>query len=381
MSNMEILIVGAGFTGSCAARRLAENGHRVKVIDKRLHVGGNAYDELDSNGVLIHSYGPHMFFTDDDEVVKFVSKFCSWIEYEPYAYTVIDDKLLSMPFNNLAFKTLLGEERYSAFWLRVKEKYGEKRNVFILDMINSDDELIKGAAMLLYEKDYLPYNIKHWGLKPDEIDFSVTARIPVRLTEECRLKDSKYQLLPKHGYTSLFNNMLNHPNITLALNTEFNNDRQDKNTIVLYTGMLDRFFDYCYGELPYRAIKFSKDSTAKPHRLRDIAEYYPDLSLPYTRKTDYSFLPNNKGCEHGTVITEQPVQYNHTEELPFYVVLTETSKKLHKRYLNLAKKNKNLFVGGRLADFRYYNMDDAVKRGLQLADEIIEFTKSGERHD
>lgn len=378
---MNILVVGAGFTGATAARYLADKGHKVKIIDKRSHIGGNAYDEFNENGVLVHEYGPHVFFTDNQLVWNFISKFSSWIEYKPNANALIDNKFLSMPFNFNAFKALFSNEEMDELLNRLKLMYKDQRNVFILDMIDSDDELIKNAALKLYEKDYLPYNMKQWGLKPENIDFSVTARIPIRLSEESHLKDSKYQYMPKNGYTALFKDLLNHGNITIELGIEFKGlNNLDNVQAVLYTGMVDRLFDYKYGELPYRTIEFKKDKSKDKFELPSIVVYYPSLECEYTRKTDYSYLPNNLDKSSNVIITETPKQYIHDNELPYYVVLTDESKRLYNKYLTDIKSLKKLFVAGRLADFKYYNMDNAIERGLEIAEEIDGYI-NGKRRD
>jgi len=245
---MEVIIIGCGITGITAARYLAECGFRIKIYEKRNHIGGNCYDKYEYNQVLVHQYGPHVFFTDNDEVWNFISRFSFWSEYRSKAYANIDDKYLSMPFNFHTFDEIY-PEKSEELRIELQNKYKGKRNIYILEMLQSECDIIREAAKMLYKKDYLPYNMKQWGLKPEQIDFSVTARIPVRLSYDDNLKDNKYQYMPNEGFTKMFERMLAHENISVQVNTNVSDvDSLLKEKIVLYTGRLDKLYDFEFGE-------------------------------------------------------------------------------------------------------------------------------------
>nr|WP_315024636.1 UDP-galactopyranose mutase [uncultured Aminipila sp.] len=379
---MEVIIIGCGITGTTAARYLAERGFRIKIYEKRNHIGGNCYDKFEDNQILIHQYGPHVFFTDNEQVWNFISRFSLWSEYRSKAYVKIDDKYLSMPFNFQTFDEIY-PEKSKELRIELQKEYNGKRNIYILEMLQSECDIIREAAKMLYKKDYLPYNMKQWGLKPEQIDFSVTARIPVRLSYDDNLKDNKYQYMPNEGFTKMFERMLAHENISVQVNTNVSDvDSLLKGKIVLYTGRLDKLYDFEFGELSYRTLDFKKQVVqGGENDLGSLVVYYPSLECGYTRKTDYRYLHNNFEQNGSIIISEFPMDYHDNEEEPFYVVLTNDSKIKYSKYLDKSKSKKNLFVAGRLADYKYYNMDDAVARGLEIAQQIEQYIMNGEKND
>lgn len=378
----EVIIIGCGITGSTAARYLAERGFRIKIYEKRDHIGGNCYDKFEDNQILVHQYGPHVFFTDNEKVWDFISRFSSWNEYRSKAYANIDDKYLSMPFNFKTFDEIYPEKSEELKAI-LQKKYKGKRNINILEMLQSECDIIREAAELIYKKDYLPYNMKQWGLKPEQIDYSVTARIPVRLSYDDNLKDNKYQYMPHEGFTKMFERMLEHENISIKLNSNVPNvENLLKEKIVLYTGRLDKLYDFEFGELSYRTLRFKKQVVRdKGPDLGNLVIYYPSLDCKYTRKTDYRYLPNNCGQKGSIIISELSMHYHDSEEEPFYVVLTNESKIKYSKYLAKCRSKENLFVAGRLADYKYYNMDDAIARGLEISQQIEQYIMNGEKND
>lgn len=368
------IIVGAGMTGAVAARTLAEAGKNVLILEKREHIAGNAYDELDDAGVLIHRYGPHIFHTNDEEVWQFLSRFTEWRTYRHKVLAEIDGEYMPVPFNLNSMVIAFGFRKAEQMKKVLFEKYGEGNNVSITELRSAEEPLLRELAEFVYENVFKYYTVKQWGVKPEDIDPAVTARVPVRLSKVNGYFTDKYQGMPADGYTAMFASMLDHPAITVKLNT----DARDLLTFsegkllfegapfggkVLYTGPLDELFGYAFGRLPYRSLDFKFETLKKEYaQLCGTVNY--TVSEDYTRITEFKHLTGQK-CPVTTIMKEYSKSCGE-EDIPYYPVANEGSLALYARYLAEAEKYPALVLGGRLGEFRYYNMDAAAASALRL---------------
>jgi UDP-galactopyranose mutase len=357
------LIVGAGFAGSVMARELAEAGHRVHVIDKRPHVAGNAYDEPDAHGVLVHRYGPHIFHTNGERIFQYLSRFTEWRPYEHRVRCMVDGKPYPFPINrdtlNLLYRLDLDEAGAAAFFERVREPREPVQT--------SEDVVLNSVGRDLYEKFFLNYTRKQWGLEPSELKTGVAARIPVRTNTDDRYFTDTFQAMPLHGYTKMFEAMLNHPNISVELGVDFEEVRKRKAYHhVVYTGPIDSYFHYCHGHLPYRSLRFEHEHLPGMEQYQETGTVNYPNDHTYTRITEFKHLT---GQEHsGTSIVRE---YPQAEGDPYYPVPREENEALFKRYEALAKSEPNVTFVGRLAQYRYYNMDQVVGAALAAAKQLI----------
>jgi UDP-galactopyranose mutase len=356
----DILIIGAGFAGSVLAERFASaNGQRVMLVDRRPHVGGNAYDRLDAAGILIHQYGPHIFHTNSDEIFQYLSMFTKWRPYEHRVLASIKGKLLPIPINrttlNLLYGVSLETEEEAAAFLASR---AEKRET----IKTSEDVVVSSVGWDLYEKFFRGYTRKQWGMDPSELDKSVAARVPARTNTDNRYFTDKIQAMPLHGFTRMFENMLDHPNIAIELGVDFEDLRDE--TIadrIIFTGPIDEYFDYCYGRLPYRSLQF-EHKTLDQEWLQPVAVVnYPETTTPYTRITEYKHLTGQRAAK--TSIT---YEYPAATGDPYYPVPKPENQALFKRYEQLAQNVRNVTFAGRLATYRYYNMDQIVGQALAI---------------
>lgn len=359
-----VLVVGAGFAGSVVARELADAGRRVRVIDKRPHVAGNAYDELDAHGVLVHRYGPHIFHTNGERIVQYLSRFTQWRPYEHRVRAVVDGRSYPFPINRDTLNRLYGldldEASAGAFFERVREPRDP--------ILTSEDVVINSVGRDLYEKFFLHYTRKQWGLDPSQLKAGVAARIPVRTNTDDRYFTDTFQAMPKHGYTRMFESMLDHPGIEVELGVDFEDVRGSVQAAhVVYTGPIDAYFRYCFGPLPYRSLRFEHE------HLADVAQYqetgtinYPN-DHAYTRITEFKHLT---GQSHpGTSIVRE---YPQAEGEPYYPIPRVENEALFKRYGELASTERNVTFVGRLAQYRYYNMDQVVGAALTTARRLLD---------
>ncbi|HLI26438.1 MAG TPA: UDP-galactopyranose mutase [Chloroflexota bacterium] len=363
MQAFDYLVVGAGFAGSVIAERLASQaGKRVLLCDRRPHIGGNAYDCYDDAGILIHKYGPHIFHTNSRRVFEYLSQFTRWRPYEHRVLASVDGKLLPIPINldtvNRLYGLNLRSEELEAWFAQRAEPRAEIRT--------SEDVVVSKVGRDLYEKFFRHYTRKQWGLDPSELDASVIARIPVRTNRDDRYFTDTYQYMPLHGYTRLFENMLAHPNIKLLLNTDY---REILGLVpfreMIYTGPIDEFFDYCYGKLPYRSLEFRLETVDTPWVQPVAVINYPNEHA-YTRVTEFKHL---SGQEHRQ--TTIMYEYPRAEGDPYYPVPRPENAELYKRYKALADQTPNVHFVGRLATYRYYNMDQVVGQALALFDKLM----------
>jgi UDP-galactopyranose mutase len=354
----DYLVVGAGFAGSVIAERLAsQHDAHVLVIDKRPHVAGNAYDHLDEAGVLIHQYGPHIFHTNSDEIVDYLSQFTRWRPYEHRVLGEVRGKLVPIPINrttlNQLFDLDLQTDEQAAAYLASRAEPVEQ-------IRTSEDVVVSAVGRELYELFFQGYTRKQWGLDPSELDKSVTSRVPTRTNTDDRYFSDKHNIMPADGYTVMFNNMLDHPNIDVLLSTDYNDviDEIDAGHVV-FTGPIDEYFGFRYGKLPYRSLRFE-------HKVVDQEVYqpvavvnYPHPDVPYTRITEYKYLT---GQQHPK--TSITYEYPSAEGDPYYPIPRPENQELFKKYEALADATPNVTFVGRLATYRYYNMDQVVGQAL-----------------
>lgn len=355
----DVIIAGAGFAGSVLAERLAaEGGKRVLLCDRRPHIGGNAYDEQDEAGILIHRYGPHIFHTNSEEVFGYLSRFTAW---RPYEHRVLADvgggKLLPMPINRTTLNGLYGldlssDEEAAAFLAARAEP--------VADIRSSRDVVVSQVGEDLYRTFFRGYTRKQWGLDPSELDRSVTARVPTRTDLDDRYFQDKFQAMPLHGYTRMFENMLDHDGITLAMGTEFADARREApRAHVIFTGPIDEYFDHRFGRLPYRSLEF-RFETHDRRRVQPVAVVnYPDEAVPYTRVTEYKYLT---GQVHPR--TTVSYEYARADGDPYYPIPRPENQALFARYDALGRETPGVTFVGRLGSYRYYNMDQVVGQAL-----------------
>ncbi len=352
----DYLIVGAGFAGSVLAERLA-NGSDKKVLicDKRPHIAGNAYDCYDDAGVLIHKYGPHIFHTNSKEVFDYLSRFTEWRSYEHRVLASVDGMLVPIPINLDTINKLYSLNLTSFEVKEFLEKVREKRDV----LRTSEDVVINAVGKELYEKFFRNYTRKQWGLDPSELDASVTARVPTRTTRDDRYFTDSFQAMPKHGYTRMFEKMLDSPNIKIMLNCDYREIvKEFPFREMIYTGPIDEFFDYRYGKLPYRSLEFKHETYDGEKFQTAPVVNYPN-EQPFTRITEFKYLT---GQDHKK--TSVVYEYPQAEGDPYYPVPRPENAELYNRYRVLAEARSDVHFVGRLATYKYYNMDQIVAQSL-----------------
>jgi UDP-galactopyranose mutase len=359
----DYLIVGAGFAGSVLAERLARDaGKEVLIVDRRPHIGGNAYDHYDHAGILVHKYGPHIFHTNSREVFEYLSRFSQWRPYEHRVLASVDGQQLPIPINLDTINKLYGLSLTSFQLQEFFSSVAEPRQ----DIRTSEDVIVSKIGKELYEKFFRNYTRKQWDLDPSELDASVTARVPTRTNRDDRYFTDTYQAMPLYGYTRLFENMLDHPKIKILLNADY----RDIEKIVpygkmIYTGPIDEYFDYRYGKLPYRSLEFKHETINAPVFQPVPVVNYPNEHL-YTRITEFKYLT---GQEHPK--TSIVFEYPKADGDPYYPVPRSENAELYKQYQTLAASASGTYFVGRLATYKYYNMDQVVAQALSTYKKII----------
>ncbi|HET9210742.1 MAG TPA: UDP-galactopyranose mutase [Thermoanaerobaculia bacterium] len=359
----DYLIVGAGFAGSVLAERLARGSNKkVLLVDRRPHIGGNAYDCYDDAGILIHKYGPHIFHTNSREVFEYLSTFTRWRPYEHRVRASVDGQLVPIPINLDTINQLYGLKLTSLEMEGFFASVAEPREV----VRTSEDVVVGRVGRELYEKFFRGYTRKQWGLDPSQLDAMVTARVPVRTNRDDRYFSDTYQAMPLRGYTRMFENLLDHDNIKILLNTDY---REIVDVVpyekMIYTGPVDEFFNYRYGKLPYRSLKFEHE-TVNQEWVQPVAVVnYPNEHL-YTRVTEFKHLT---GQEHpkSSLVYEYPL----AEGDPYYPVPRPENNELYKKYQALAEERSDVHFVGRLATYKYYNMDQVVAQALSVYARIV----------
>jgi UDP-galactopyranose mutase len=365
----DVMVCGAGFTGAVIAERLAAGlNKRVLLVDRRRHIGGNAYDHHDEAGVLIHRYGPHIFHTNSDRIARYLSQFTSWLPYEHRVRGWVDGQFIPLPINMTALEMMFGEQRGRSIVKLLSDEFGVEVKVPILRMRESQSHDVRMVADLIYEKVFLHYTLKQWGLRPDQLDPAVSARVPIHLSRDDRYFQDQFQNMPADGYTSLFRKMLDHPLIDVRTDTSFETAiAEEKVGLVVFTGPIDEFFDTRHGSLPYRSLRFELKTTSSPDLIQGVGtENYPTPASehPYTRSTEFRFLTGQKDVGNTTRTFEYPEPYAPGLNEPYYPIPREENRTLYKKYGDEARRLKTVVFAGRLADYQYYNMDQAVGRAL-----------------
>ncbi len=352
----DYLIVGAGFAGSVLAERLAAGSDKkVLICDRRPHIGGNAYDHYNDAGILVHKYGPHIFHTNSREVFEYLSRFTEWRPYQHRVRASVDGQIVPIPINLDTINTLYGLNLTS---FEVEEFFNKVAEP-VEHIKTSEDVVVNRVGRELYEKFFKNYTRKQWGLDPSELDASVTSRVPTRTNRDDRYFTDTYQAMPLNGFTRMFENMLDHPNIKIMLNCDYSEIEKDiPFAEMIYTGPVDSYFDYCYGKLPYRSLEFK-------HETHDVSVYqsapvvnYPNEHL-YTRVTEFKYLT---GQEHPK--TSIVYEFPKSQGDAYYPVPRKENTDLYAKYKGLADRTPNVHFVGRLATYKYYNMDQIVAQAL-----------------
>ena len=377
----DTIIIGSGFAGSVIAERLAtQQNKKVLIIDKRRHIGGNCYDCYDEHGILIHQYGPHLFHTDNKAVFDYLSQFTQWQPYQHEVLAFIDGQKVPVPFNLNSLHALFPKSLADSLELKLIDTFGFGVKVPILELRNTDDRELKFLADYIYDKIFVNYTAKQWGKKPEDISPEVTGRVPVHISRDNRYFQDKYQAIPKHGYSKIFENMLNQPNISVLLNTDFkdvfkvNFESGEMSFMgsrfkgqLIYTGLIDELFDSRFGELPYRSLDFKFEHLERDQFQEKTTINYPN-DYDFTRITEFKHI-SQQTISGTSIVKEFPQDFDRNDpakNIPYYPVFTEENKVILDHYVDFSKNFPNITLVGRLAENRYYDMDDIVARALQV---------------
>lgn len=378
------LIVGAGISGAVLANLIAKRlKEKVLIIDRREHIAGNCYDysmrtgsKDNKDSITVHKYGPHIFHTNNKEVWDYLSDFTAWHYFYLKPNVMIEGNAVSLPFTLKTLRELFSFSMADRLENKLIARYGYGAKVPILEFQKSKDKDLKFIGKFVYENVFKNYTIKQWGLKPEDIDSNVTARVPIYISNDSRYFQDKYQAIPSQGYTKLIENILNHKNITVRLNTDYNKFKEEKFKkekefkFIFYSGAIDEYFNYRYGELPYRSLRFDIRTIDKEYYQKSVVTNYPN-DYDFTRITEHKYFLDEKSAE--TIISiEYPEAFSLKDDKceRYYPINNENNDKLYNKYLKEAKKQKNVYFFGRLGDYKYYNMDLAVERVFKLFNEL-----------
>jgi UDP-galactopyranose mutase len=354
----DYLVVGAGFAGSIIAERLARVcGKSVLLVDKRAHIGGNAFDHFNEHGILVHKYGPHIFHTNSEAVFSYLSQFTEWRSYEHHVLASVDGQLLPIPINLDTLNRLYGLNMTSSEAECFLQSIAEKRP----ELRTSEDVVVNRVGRELYEKFFRNYTRKQWGIDPSELDAAVTARVPVRTNRDSRYFTDVYQAMPLRGFTRMFENMLDHSNIKVLLNADYREIQHELSySNLIYTGPIDEFFDFRFGKLPYRSLEFKHETINTAVFQPEAVINYPN-EHPYTRITEFKYLTGQKHHKSSIVY-----EFPKGEGDPYYPVPRPENQAIYKRYENLAHQTPKVHFLGRLATYKYFNMDQVAAQALAL---------------
>ncbi len=374
------VIIGAGVAGCVAARDLAESGRKVLVLEQRDHIGGNCYDEKDEHGILIHKYGPHIFHTKEQKAYDYLSRFTDWYAFGHEVVANVHGKLIPVPFNLNTLHMVYEQEKADALEKKLIDAFGLESRVPILKLREHEDPEIREIADYVYENIFLHYTMKQWGQTPEQIDPAVTGRVPVLISHDNRYFQEPWQGMPLHGYTLMFEKMLDHENITVETGVDARSrvtfsegsvslDGQAFTGDVIYTGPLDELFDCRFGRLPYRSLRFDFEYYDKPdYQGHSVVNY--TVSEDFTRITEFKYLTGQQ-AEGTTIVKEYPFAYTGAAgEIPYYSIANEANQKLYEQYRGLVEHIPNVWLLGRLAEYKYYNIDAMVLKALELTDKI-----------
>ena len=383
-THFDCLVIGSGYAGSVAAREMAERGgRRVLVLERRGHVGGNAYDCLDEHGILIHKYGPHIFHTSERRVFDYLSRFTGWRDYQHRVVANVHGRFLPVPFNLTSLHMAFPEEKAARLEDKLLSAYSANARVTILSLRENTDPELREVADYVYENVFVHYTMKQWGQLPEEIDPATTARVHILLSRDDRYFQDPYQGMPLEGYTPLFQRMLDHLRITVELGVDARERMALEDGVirldgepfagpVIYTGEVDELFSFRFGHLPYRTLDFDFE-TLEVDRFQPTATVNYTVSEDYTRITEYKQLTGQVVPGRTTIMKEYSRAYTGSPgEIPYYAVISPENNALYGRYRDLAGGFSNLHLLGRLAEYKYYNMDAIALRALTLCDGILE---------
>ncbi len=385
-SSQSVLVIGAGFAGTILAERFATQlGRRVTLLERRKHLAGNMYDRTDAAGILIHQYGPHIFRTDDERVWSYLSQFTAWRPYHHRVRANVDGRLIPMPFNLASLEALFPPAEAASLSAKLLARHGDRGNVPISDLRQSDDADLASLGDFIFRKVYLNYTVKQWGERPEDLDFeTITRRVPVRISHEDGYFQQRHQAMPAEGYTRLFERMLAHPNIELRLGVDASRvlelqpdgrihfEGRPFDGLVVYSGAADELFRYRFGELPYRSLDF-EFRTLDQDVFQPVAVVTYPGDAPYTRITEYKHMTGQKVPGATSIAVEYPLAYDRAAAKgnePYYPIPKPANDALYARYRAEAARTPNLYLVGRLAEYRYYDMNDIIVRALAAFDEL-----------
>lgn len=388
----EIIVVGSGFSGSILARKIAEELNlKVLVVEKRSHIGGNAFDEIDKNGILVQKYGPHFLNTNKYNIIHFLQQHAELFPHCTKLLSHIDGQYVRLPFNFLTVQQLIGPAKAERILTKLRENFSGRDRVPVLELVNHNDDEIHAYGNLLFEKAYKTYISKMWGIGVDQVDKYVLERVPMAMNYDERYLNKDFQYLPTHGFTALFKKMLDHPNIEIKLGTDaLEHIRFDEQNCVItydeqavkcliFTGAIDELFGLKFGALPYRSLDIRYEYSGKNSVLPAEIISYPQAD-GYTRSTEYRKIMFDDSQVRGSMVaTEYPMEYdrnNPKANIPYYPVNTAESDQLYQKYLLEAQKYKNIFLCGRLAEFKYYNMDICIEHALTYFNNVKEYLEN-----
>ena len=374
------VIIGAGVAGSVAARELAESGRSVLVLEQRDHIGGNCYDKPDEHGILIHKYGPHIFHTKEKKAYDYLSRFTDWYAFGHEVVANVYGKLIPVPFNLNTLHMVYEKEKADTLEKKLIETFGMGSRVPILKLREQEDPEIRQIADYVYENIFLHYTMKQWGQTPEEIDPAVTGRVPVVISYDNRYFQEPWQGMPLHGYTPMFEKMLDHPKIRVETGVDARSRiRFEEDQVILdgepfcgeviYTGPVDELFNCCFGRLPYRSLRFDFEYLdQEDYQGHSVVNY--TVSEDFTRITEFKYLTGQK-APGTTIVREYPFAYTGAEgEIPYYSIANEANQALYEKYRALTEKIPNVWLLGRLAEYKYYNIDAMVMKALELTEKI-----------
>ena len=372
----DVIIIGAGFAGAVMAERLATQKNKsVLVIEQRRHIGGNCFDEKNDCGILIHKYGPHLFHTDNAEVWNYISQFTDWTIYNHKVLAMVDGQFVPLPFNLNTLQKLFPPLLAEKFEKTLLNHYNYNEKIPISELIKTDDADLKFLAKYINEKIFLHYTEKQWGQSAENIGSEVTARVPIFVGRDDRYFTDRFQAVPKKGYTEIFRKMLNHKNIKLLLNTNFKEVMELKcgkfyflnqpfDGKIIYTGQIDELFENKFGELNYRSVDMKFETLNQESFQPAATVNYPN-NYNFTRITEFKKI-HPVESKSTTILREYPQNYIRGKNVPYYPIFNEENKMRHEKYFAEALQVKNLILLGRLAEYKYYDMDDVIERALKV---------------
>ena len=378
----DCIIVGAGIAGATVARKLAEESNKkVLVLERRNHIGGNCYDKPDDHGILIHEYGPHIFHTGDEGVREFLSRFTKWYDFGHEVVAKVGDQLIPVPFNLNTLHMVYDKEKAERLEKKLIEEYGLDSRVPIMKLRESTDADVREIADYVYKNVFLYYTMKQWGQTPEEISPEVTGRVPVVISYDNRYFKDKYQSVPVDGFTPMFAAMLDHPNIEVRTGVDCSDvldfedgkiyfEKAEFTGDLVYTGALDELFDCKFGRLPYRSLNFQFEHLNQDS-FQDHSVINYTVSEDFTRITEFKFLTGQKDTDGTTIVREYPFAYTGAEgEIPYYAILNAENEALYEKYRLLTEDFDKFHLLGRLAEYKYYNIDAMCRKAMELAEEI-----------